>query len=155
MGQEQKTWMINQEKSRNLSCKKWEFNMIKAAFLIKGGKWVLNKWQWDNWVTIWKKVAWVCILFLISKLIPWAFLVAQMVKNLPAMQGMWVQSLGRGRSLGEGRGYPLQYSCLENSMDREAWLAMVRGVTKSQTRLRNLHTHEHTAWIRTLFLISK
>ena len=34
--------------------------------------------------------------------------------------------------LGEGNGNPLQYSCLENSMDREAWQATVHGVTKSQ-----------------------
>ena len=43
--------------------------------------------------------------------------------------------LGLGRSLGEGNGYPLQYSCLENSMDRAAWQATVHGVAKSQTRL--------------------
>ena len=40
-----------------------------------------------------------------------------------------------GRSSEEGNGYPLQYSCLENSMDRGAWRAMVHGVKKSQTRL--------------------
>ena len=40
--------------------------------------------------------------------------------------------------LGEGNGNPLQYSCLENPMDREAWQAMVYGVTKSQTQLSNL-----------------
>ena len=37
------------------------------------------------------------------------------------------------RSPGEGNGYPLQYCCLENSMDRGAWWATVRGVAKSQT----------------------
>ena len=40
-----------------------------------------------------------------------------------------------GRSPGEGNGNPLQYSCLENPMDRGAWPATVHGVTKSQTRL--------------------
>ena len=40
-----------------------------------------------------------------------------------------------GRSPGEGNGNPLQYSCLENPMDRGAWRATVHGVTKSQTRL--------------------
>ena len=40
-----------------------------------------------------------------------------------------------GRSPGEGNGNLLQYSCLENRMNREAWQATVRGVTKSQTRL--------------------
>ena len=39
---------------------------------------------------------------------------------------------GSGRSPGEGNGYPLQHSCLENSMDRGAWEATVHGVAKSQ-----------------------
>ena len=42
---------------------------------------------------------------------------------------------GSGRSPGKGNGYPLQYSCLENSLDRRAWWAAVCGVAKSQTRL--------------------
>ena len=44
---------------------------------------------------------------------------------------------GLGRSPEERNGYPLQYSCLENSMDRGAWQATVYGVTKSQTQLSN------------------
>ena len=44
---------------------------------------------------------------------------------------------GLRRSPGEGNGNPLQYSCLENPMDRGAWWATVQGVTKSQTRLSN------------------
>ena len=58
---------------------------------------------------------------------------AQMVKNLPAM---WVDPdlIPRlGRSPGEGNVYSLQYSCLENPMDRESWL--VHGVAKSQIGL--------------------
>ena len=50
-----------------------------------------------------------------------ASLVAQTVKNLPAMQE--TQGFILGSSPGEGNGYPLQYSCLENSMDRGAWKA--------------------------------
>ena len=42
---------------------------------------------------------------------------------------------GLGRSPGEGNGNPLQYSCLENSMDRGAWRATVHGVAERQTRL--------------------
>ena len=53
-------------------------------------------------------------------------------KNLSEMSETWVQPLVElprsGRSPGGGNGYPLQYSCLENSMDREAY-----GVAKSQT----------------------
>ena len=44
---------------------------------------------------------------------------------------------GLGRSPGEGNGNPLQYSCLENPMDRGAWRAAVHGVAKSQTQLSN------------------
>ena len=44
---------------------------------------------------------------------------------------------GSGRSTGEGNGNPLQDSCLENPMDREAWWATVHGVAKSRTRLSN------------------
>ena len=40
-----------------------------------------------------------------------------------------------GRSPGEGNGNPLQYTCLENPMDRGAWLATIHGVAKSQTQL--------------------
>ena len=49
-----------------------------------------------------------------------ASLVAQMVKNLPANAGDWDLTPGSGRSPGGGQGNPLQYSCLENPMVREA-----------------------------------
>ena len=56
-----------------------------------------------------------------------------MIKNLPA--GDLGSIPGSRRSPGEGNGYPLQDSCLENFMDREAWWATVLGVAKSQTQL--------------------
>ena len=63
-----------------------------------------------------------------------------MVKNLPAVRESRVQSLsGSGRSLGEGNGNPLQYSCLENPIHREAWQDTVHGITESQTRLNKTH----------------
>ena len=46
-----------------------------------------------------------------------------------------------GRSPGEGNGYPLQYSCLENPMDRGDWQATIHGVTKSWIQLSNEHFH--------------
>ena len=50
---------------------------------------------------------------------------------------------GSGRSPGDGNGNPLQYPCLENSMDGGAWQAIVRGVTKSQTWLSNFTLQAH------------
>ena len=60
---------------------------------------------------------------------------AQMVKNLPAIEETQVPSLGQEDPLEEGTGTPLQYSCLENFMEGGAWCATVHRVTKSQTRL--------------------
>ena len=55
-------------------------------------------------------------------------LIAQLVKDLPAIQETPVP--GSGRSPGEGNGNPLQYSCLENYMDKGAWQATVCGVER-------------------------
>ena len=69
--------------------------------------------------------------------------VAIVVKNPPANTGDIKDAgsvPGLGRTPGGRRGNPLQYSCLENPMDRGAWRATVHGVTKSQTRLSDL-TH--------------
>ena len=56
-----------------------------------------------------------------------------MVKDLPANAADVGLIPGLGRSPGEGNGNPLQYSCLENPMDRGAWWAAVHGVAKSRT----------------------
>ena len=74
----------------------------------------------------------------VSEVEQWASLMAQTIKNLPAMQETQVPSLGQ-RSPAEGNGYPLQYSCLESSMDRGAWQATAHGVPKSQTQLSDFH----------------
>ena len=58
----------------------------------------------------------------------WASLVAQLLKNLPAMPENWVRFLGWEDPLEKGKGYTLQYSGLENSMD-----CIIHGVTKSWT----------------------
>ena len=58
-----------------------------------------------------------------------------MVKNLPANTGDPGSLPGSRRFPGEGNGYPLQYSCLENSVNRGAWQATVPGIAKSLTRL--------------------
>ena len=65
-----------------------------------------------------------------------------MVKNLPANAGDPGLIPGPGRSAGGGQGYPLQYSCLENSTDRGAWWAKSLG-SQSQTWLRDYHSPFH------------
>ena len=70
--------------------------------------------------------------FLLPAEVPfWRCLLAQTVKNLPAMQNTWV------RSLSWEDGNPFQYPCLENPMDRGIWRATVHAVTKSWTQLRD------------------
>ena len=70
------------------------------------------------------------------------------VKNLRASEGD-VRDVGlipgSGRSSGEGHGNPLQYSCVENPMNRGGWRATVHGVAKSQTRLKRLSTRALTS----------
>ena len=60
-----------------------------------------------------------------------ASLVAQMVKDLPAMQETQVQSLGWGDSPGEGNGNPLHYSCLENPIGRGPWQLQSTGLQRA------------------------
>ena len=92
---------------------------------------------------------WICLLvsmlflFFGSKIHTTTSQVALVVKNLPANTGD-VRDVGlipgSGRSLGGGQGNPLQYSWLENPMDRGAWQTTVHGVAKSQTQLKRLST---------------
>ena len=73
--------------------------------------------------------------------------VVLVVKNLPANAGDIREVAlipGWGRSPGGRHGNPLQYSCLENPIDRGAWRATVHGVTKSQTQLKQLSMHADT-----------
>ena len=63
----------------------------------------------------------------------------QVAKNLPAKVGDLGSVSRSGRSPGEGNDNPLQYSCLQNPMDRGAWQATVQVVAQSQTRLSNFH----------------
>ena len=71
--------------------------------------------------------------------------VAQGLKNPPANARGVCLVPGLGSSPGEGYGNPLQYSCLENPMDRGAWLAIAHAVAKSRTRLSDIHKqHIHS-----------
>ena len=71
----------------------------------------------------------------------WGFLGSSVIKNPTANAGDADSIPMSGRSPGGGNGTPLQYSCLENPMDRGPWWAMVHTVAKSQTRLQRLSTH--------------
>ena len=62
-------------------------------------------------------------------------------KECPCNLGNLSLIPGLGRSPGEGNGYPLQYSGLENSMDRGGWQVTVHGAAKSWIRLSNFHSH--------------
>ena len=69
-----------------------------------------------------------------------------MAKSLPASAGDIRNAgliPGSGRSPGGEHCTPLQYSCLENPMDRGAWRVTVHGVTQSQTRLKQLNSNTH------------
>ena len=76
----------------------------------------------------------VLINYCFSLFSSWGFPGGSVVKNPPANAGDTGDAgliPGSGRSLGEGNGNPLQYSCLENTMDRGAWQATVHRVAKS------------------------
>ena len=103
----------------------WENCPSVSQLLQFGVVWcggcVCWRWQWNRWISGYS----VC--HRVS-------LVALTVKNLLAMRETWVWSLGWEDSPGEGKGYPLQYSGLENSID-----CIVHGITKSQTQLSDFH----------------
>ena len=75
-------------------------------------------------------------------------LVAQRLKASVCNVGDLGLIPGLGRSPGEGNGNALQYSCLENLMDRGAWWATVHGVAESDTTER-LHHHHHQSKLMT------
>ena len=76
----------------------------------------------------WKKIWLWCVYTQAS-------LVAQAVRKPACSAGDLGLIPGSGRTPGEGNGHPLQYPCLENSMDRETWQATVHGIVESQTQL--------------------
>ena len=69
---------------------------------------------------------------------------AQTVKNLPAMWGTQVQSLGQEDPLEQEMATHSSILAMENAMERTAWQATVHRVAKSWTRLKRLSTHAHS-----------
>ena len=113
----------------------------RALRTIKPKIWKLTK-KWDTEITpkitphcaVKKGSQWYLHLTLEATLEP-VFPGGSVHKEYACNAGDLGSIPGFGRSLGEGNGNPLQYSCLENPMDRGAWWALVHGVRRSQTRL--------------------
>ena len=116
-----------------------------------------NGWEKGSWWNVkWKRKIQNCNLFLFVCMCTyiWASQVVLVIKNPPANAGDIRDAgsiPGSGRSPGEGHGIPLQYSCLENPMDRGAWQAMVHRVAKSRIQLKwfSMHTctSPNTYWV--------
>ena len=111
----------------------WQYRSSKEV--VDGGSWEqkdqkTSRW-WDGTLGTSKGTG-LCG----EKSLPWASQVVLVVKNLPANAGDIRDSgsiPGSGRSPGRGHGNPLQFSWLENPMDREVWRATACGVTNRQT----------------------
>ena len=114
-------WQLKYRWSRDWGIQRWE------AFVVSFCRKAPHPGQLE-----------ILFLFIKGYFLSGASLVAQSVKNPPTMLETWVGDLGLipglGRSPGEGKGYPLQYSGLENSMD-----SIVHRVAKSRTQLSDFH----------------
>ena len=90
----------------------WVFQLLMGGTMLSK---FLIQFSVDGWGCV------SSLLFTWGQTMVGASLVAQRVKCLPTMWKTWIQSLGQEDSPGEGNGSPLQYACLENPMDWEAW----------------------------------
>ena len=103
---------------------------------------VLKNWYWQ----ISQEAGQVVWYFYLSQNFP-QFVVIHTVKGFGIVNKaeiyvfLELSCFSLGQSPGEGNGLPLQYSCLENSMDRRAWQATFQGIAKNWTRLRKQHFH--------------
>ena len=96
------------------------------------------KYQYFLSRSLWKVLQQITFVLISKTITEMGFPGGTVVNNLPAKagdEGDVGSVLGSGRYLGAGNGNSLQYSCLENSMDREAWQATVHGAAKSQAWL--------------------
>ena len=124
------TWEVTSKGLAFMALPKWAFLYCLSRFCLIGD--YRASWQYkdqDTCPNCWHHYLWIIKLSKSSH-------TALVVKNMPADAGDIRDAgsiPGSGRSPGGEHGNPLQYSCLENPMDRGAWLATVHGVTESDT----------------------
>ena len=108
-------------------------------------------WPWKSWSLEPCCLNMITVLIFDVSFITWASLVAQMVKNLPAMWETWVWSLSWEDLLEEGMAIHSSILAWRIPMDRGAWWGTVHGVTKSWTWLSNLYccycVHHLEMWL--------
>ena len=118
----------------------WEGSHWALVSVLNSSRWTVNAKKPEQWVQLKVALAELRNFWLRPSK------VALVVKNLPANAGDTrdVGSIsGSGKSPGEGNGNPLQYSCLENPMDRGAWWATVHKVARESDSLKWLSTYTH------------
>ena len=120
-----------------LLCLEWITNMDLLGEDFGGER--IHVYEWLNPLALHLKTSEHCLLIGYTPMRKGASQVMLVVKNLPANAGDLRDAgsiPGSGRFSGGGHSNPLQYSCLENLIDRGGWRATVHSVTRSQTRLK-------------------
>ena len=127
------------QKQQADNIKSWYWEQLQSNSLLRG--------MWNGFVTLENSLVVSYKLNVQSYNVHFkdTYTLFKIVNNLPAIQDM--DSIPElGRSPGEGNGNPLQYSCLENSMDRGTWQA-IQSMDSQRVRynwVTNTHTHTHT-----------
>ena len=113
--------------------------IFKTNYFLTNETMIFNSGSYQRMAIIWGgKIYYVFQKFYKSALLTWGW-GGSVVKNHPANAGNTGSNPGLGNLPGEGNASPLQYSCVENPMDKAAWWATVHSVTKSRSWLKWLN----------------